>query len=255
MSVKSSWVAMLLLVAPPALGGDAINECWKKSQDRPALGTCLAELRHEEDARLTCSRSDARAVVAGLDAMAGTRQASRNLQRVETAFSLYRDLECHQHELQAGSGSGSGDQFIGCWIELTRARILALEQLMPTDEAQAVVPATLEGTTWVAAEIRGEPTLDGVLGSVSFHAESRASGNSGCNRFQASIEVEQGAVRFGPIAGTRMMCPPAAMDQERRFLAALEGARRLERRGNLLFAYSEAAEPELRLWQRAESPK
>lgn len=118
-SVVSILVAAALFAALPAWAGNALDECWKKSKDRGELGACLAERRDEGDAHLRRARSDARAAQAGLDAMTGVRQASRNLTRAGTAFTLYRELECHQQELQFGSGPGSGDAFTACWIDMT----------------------------------------------------------------------------------------------------------------------------------------
>jgi putative lipoprotein len=54
--------------------------------------------------------------------------------------------------------------------------------------------------------------------------DGAVSGSGGCNRFAGRAEIGDGTIRFGPIAGTKMMCPPAAMDQEMKFFAALPQA-------------------------------
>ena len=54
-------------------------------------------------------------------------------------------------------------------------------------------------------------------------------GSAGCNNYQGVIETEDGELRFGPFASTRMMCADAVMDQEERFLAALGKGKRFER--------------------------
>lgn len=52
------------------------------------------------------------------------------------------------------------------------------------------------------------------------------SGSASCNRYFGTVAVgEHGALRFGPIASTMMACADLVMDQERRFLRALESAR------------------------------
>ena len=51
----------------------------------------------------------------------------------------------------------------------------------------------------------------------------------------------------GPLGSTRMMCAPPVMDQEQRFFQALEGARRLERRGDELIFFGEGDAATLRL--------
>jgi len=254
-SVVSILVAAALFAALPAWAGNALDECWKESKDRGELGACLAERRDEGDAHLRRARSDARAAQAGLDAMTGVRQASRNLTRAGTAFTLYRELECHQQELQFGSGSGSGDAFTACWIDMTHDRIAALETLMPEGKTEIVAPGKLERTTWVAADIGGRQVAAGIESTVTFQGASEVTGNSGCNNFHATIKVEGKTVRLGPIALTRMMCRPVAMDQQGRFVAALESTRRLERRSGLLFAYAEGPDPLVRFWQREELPE
>jgi heat shock protein HslJ len=60
----------------------------------------------------------------------------------------------------------------------------------------------------------------------------RATGNSGCNSFTASYELNQERLEFGPIASTRMACEPAAMEQEARFLSILAAVRSYSRYGN-----------------------
>lgn len=74
---------------------------------------------------------------------------------------------------------------------------------------------SLDGTSWREAS-GGEhaPT-------IAF-ADGRASGHAGCNRWFASTRAGEGvAFTFGDVGSTRMMCEPARMEVERRFLAAL----------------------------------
>lgn len=58
--------------------------------------------------------------------------------------------------------------------------------------------------------------------------EARAAGSSGCNRFTTSYTFTDGALSFGPVAGTRMACPPDKMEIERRVLAMLEATKSAE---------------------------
>jgi heat shock protein HslJ len=92
--------------------------------------------------------------------------------------------------------------------------------------AAATCPAwatpQLEGVTWVAEDIDGRGVIDN-LQSTLLLEHGRAAGNAGCNRYTGQAEAGAGTLRFGAMAATRMMCPPAVMDQESRFLQALEG--------------------------------
>jgi heat shock protein HslJ len=66
----------------------------------------------------------------------------------------------------------------------------------------------------------------------------RASGTTGCNQWTGTVSWStRGAMRFGPIATTKMACSPALMAQERAFLDALKRTTRAERRGMELSLY------------------
>jgi heat shock protein HslJ len=49
------------------------------------------------------------------------------------------------------------------------------------------------------------------------------SGNSGCNSYHASYEATGGDISFGPIAGTKKICPEAERSTEDRYLQLLAG--------------------------------
>jgi heat shock protein HslJ len=61
---------------------------------------------------------------------------------------------------------------------------------------------------------------------ITLHAEAgQISGRAACNRYGGSLREGEspGAIAgIGPLAVTRMMCPPPQMEAEQRFLAALE---------------------------------
>lgn len=89
----------------------------------------------------------------------------------------------------------------------------------------AVDPAPLAGTYWRLMELPGEAgfTIDPDLQThlVLDGEEGRVSGSSGCNRLIGTFTLHGDALSFGPLAGTRMACPPPAMELERRFHGAL----------------------------------
>ena len=75
---------------------------------------------------------------------------------------------------------------------------------------------------WVLADLNGGGAPAGI--TLSFEGgdqERRVSGTGGCNRFTGRWTQDGEAVRLGPLAATRMACPPAIMDVEQRLLAAL----------------------------------
>ena len=92
-------------------------------------------------------------------------------------------------------------------------------------------PSGLAGTAWqVTGYNNGKQAVVSVLAgttlTVAFDDAGRASGSAGCNRFTGSYSQDRENVSFGPAAATRMMCaaPEGIMEQEARFLKALETA-------------------------------
>lgn len=93
-------------------------------------------------------------------------------------------------------------------------------------KASAAEPAKpLTGTEWKLAEIDGKTvTVTEGLRTPTLQLESttkRASGTSGINRFFGSYDSSGAALKFGPLAGTKMGGPPAAMAAESAFLKAM----------------------------------
>ena len=75
---------------------------------------------------------------------------------------------------------------------------------------------------WRVVRIGDELLPQGVIATVVFDPDGRASGRSGCNRFMGSYTLSGEGLSFGQIAGTRMACPPAEMETEQRFLDLLQ---------------------------------
>lgn len=105
-----------------------------------------------------------------------------------------------------------------------RSAMLACLALTAAPAAFAQAPSNLSGhwrTDAIgAARLPATPHPD-----ITFGAEGRAYGSSGCNRFMGGFTLDGAALRFDPIAGTRMACEPPAMEVEQRFLDALAAVR------------------------------
>jgi heat shock protein HslJ len=97
---------------------------------------------------------------------------------------------------------------------LIRAAIAALALAACAAAPEAAVN-NLNGTSW--REARGGEHAP----TIAF-ADGRASGHAGCNRWFAGVTHGEGvAMNFGDAGLTRMMCEPARMEVERRFMAAI----------------------------------
>lgn len=75
-------------------------------------------------------------------------------------------------------------------------------------------PAGEEATVLVESEV-----------TLQFDDAGQAGGSGGCNAYGGAYDIQDDALSFGPIASTMMACAgDALMDQEQRYLAALQNA-------------------------------
>ncbi|MGD2078395.1 MAG: META domain-containing protein, partial [Chloroflexota bacterium] len=79
------------------------------------------------------------------------------------------------------------------------------------DDSQSLIPGTS-----ITAEFVPETETSGTVG-----------GNATCNSYTTGYSIEGDQISFGPVAGTRMMCPVGA-EQETAYLTALETAESYE---------------------------
>jgi heat shock protein HslJ len=83
---------------------------------------------------------------------------------------------------------------------------------------------------WKIEEIGGQGVIAGSDASVAFDLHGSIHGNSSCNRFFGSFTLTGEGLTISETGGTMMACDPGLMDQEQRFLSALEAVRRFESR-------------------------
>jgi heat shock protein HslJ len=85
-------------------------------------------------------------------------------------------------------------------------------------------PAALTGK-WLAEDIDGGGVIDRLQTTLEIRDDGIVTGMGGCNRYAGSATVSGEAIKFLPLASTRMACSAAAMRQESRFHATLERVR------------------------------
>ncbi len=98
---------------------------------------------------------------------------------------------------------------------------------MRCKKKQAPASASLAGSTWELVAIQSMDDAQGTTRiaktetfSVSFAADGRANFRIDCNRGNASwkatpsADATSGSLEFGPLATTKMMCPPGSHDQK-----------------------------------------
>jgi putative lipoprotein len=108
-------------------------------------------------------------------------------------------------------------------------------------------------TDWVLEEIDGGPVIGRVQSTIRFQEKDRIVGWGGCNRYFATVRSGFKYFEVGPIGSTRRICPPAVMEQEERFFAALQKARGIRMEGADLVIDSEEAQKPLK-FSRLKKP-
>lgn len=98
----------------------------------------------------------------------------------------------------------------------------------------------LAGTSWVVTGYNnGKQAVVSLLLGTEITAtwgEAAITGSAGCNRYTAPVVVDGVSVTIGPAAATRRLCaePDGVMEQEGRYLRALESAATLRLEGRRL---------------------
>jgi heat shock protein HslJ len=95
-----------------------------------------------------------------------------------------------------------------------------LTKLVP---AKKLVPVKrgLIGSSWLAEDIGKKGVIDNARTFVRFLSVDKVAGSGGVNRFSGICTTMGDKLKFGALAVTRMAGPPAVMNQETAFLAAL----------------------------------
>lgn len=86
-------------------------------------------------------------------------------------------------------------------------------------------PAALQAGEWTVEDIGDRGIVDNSHVTLLFGPDGRLSGNASCNRLIATYSVKGAALTISPGGLTMMACPPALMEQERRFVDLLKDVR------------------------------
>lgn len=114
------------------------------------------------------------------------------------------------------------------WISVVACGILGITTL-PTiaqsQPAQNSAPPTLEGRWRLVDGERPTPPVSSQTPPITAEfSGGRLSGFGGCNQYTTSYQTSGEQLKVGTIASTRKACQEPLMQQEFRYLAALEGA-------------------------------
>ena len=85
----------------------------------------------------------------------------------------------------------------------------------------AGAPAELVGK-WDLQTIHGKEVLEDGETMLEFNDEGRMAARAGCNSIMSSYELAKDGISFGQGATTMMACPEPLMEQEQKFIKAME---------------------------------
>jgi heat shock protein HslJ len=106
---------------------------------------------------------------------------------------------------------------MGQWLTEHRPRGLAVFGLA------TLLSTVAHSSEWQVTRVNGAPSLNGP--TLSFQADGRFNGSTGCNRFNGEARFQDGALVVSrPVATTRMACPgDGSSQQEDAMIALFEG--------------------------------
>lgn len=148
-------------------------------------------------------------------------------------------------------------RLVGCLLLPPALLLAGCQSPAPAVDLDRAPPAAsaLDGRPWLLAQLAGQWVVmadQRRTPQVAFDGPAqRVSGYDGCNRFSGTLRQSGERLKIGPLASTRMACPPS-MAPEREFVQAIEAATRWRVAGDRLELYASGDEPLLVL--RAERP-
>lgn len=108
----------------------------------------------------------------------------------------------------------------------------------------------LGGTKWVLTDLAGAGMIGSAQATLEFAGDGKVSGAGSCNRFFGSMTLSGETIGFSRVGSTMMACSEASMNQEQKYLSALQKAQRFSRNGAELLIYSEGLVAPLKFAQQ-----
>lgn len=181
--------------------------------------------------------------------------AGKALNSIQISYSDLAKLEQLENKQVVATGNvtrrqgvETGEQLV---LEVSSIRE-AKTTASPTHSSASAF--SLAGSEWRLADLNGNQVLDHVQATLAFPEPGKVAGSGSCNRFFGTAEIDAPAIKLGPLASTRMACPDAVMNQETRYLAALQSAKHFEWKDPYLVVYCKGFEKPLRFKRMAEKP-
>jgi heat shock protein HslJ len=107
-------------------------------------------------------------------------------------------------------------------VEIGERTVLIISSIKEAQAAVRVPAKSLVGSEWLLEDLGGLGVIDNIQATLTFPEASKVAGNASCNRFFSPAEMSGDAIKLGPLASSRMMCPEAVMNQEMKYMNALQ---------------------------------
>lgn len=94
---------------------------------------------------------------------------------------------------------------------------------------------------WLVEDIAGRGVVDSAQTTIEFVDDGKVAGSTSVNRYSGSVTIDGNKIQLGRMMSTRRAGPPALMDQEAKFLRAMEQVKtfRIAETGLLYFTNAE----------------
>lgn len=119
-----------------------------------------------------------------------------------------------------------------------------IQVVMVRKSSPTPVISGIEGKDWLVEDIQGTGVIDNAQTTLTIASDGAVSGSGGCNRYFSKATVTPESLSFAEVGSTYMQCPPALMNQERKFLDVLNKTRsyKIEPGGKLVLVDQDSNE-------------
>jgi heat shock protein HslJ len=126
-------------------------------------------------------------------------------------------------------------KFIACCVPLAASLVAvippAIAQSIVSQPSLPMAQASSLSGSWQLTNLTEDgtpmvPSQDTPL--TAEFSDGSIFGSGGCNRFKGGYTTEGETLSIGPLASTMMACEQSMMQQESRYLKAMQGAKRYE---------------------------
>jgi heat shock protein HslJ len=141
-------------------------------------------------------------------------------------------------------------------VETGNRTVLAVSSIREVKAPPAPAAAfQLANSEWLLKDLGGSEVLDNVQATLAFQEAGKVSGNGSCNRFFGSAKINGNVIELGPLGATRMACPEAVMNQEAKYMGALQAADHFEWKAPYLLLHCKGFEKPLRFTRMVNAPR